>query len=106
MTNLFVALIAAGPAGLTGWAAYLAARRGAARDIASDRAEVLRVARERAGAADIEREATRAKLLSLETQFDRLRAVVRRLVDALDTLEPDHILAIEAREVLDDIAED
>ena len=104
--QVVIALIAVVPGAGAAWAAYAAARRSAQRDRAEDRASVLDAARGRAAEADRDREAMRAKVLSLETRFDRLRSVLRKVVDALDGLEPDHEVLSEARDALEGLSED
>ena len=104
MNEVVVACLASIPAILTGWTAYVAAKRGSLRDLAADRESVLAAARERAEIATTQREEDRAKLFGLETKFDRLRSVLRRVVDALDLIEPDHKALDEAREALEELA--
>jgi threonine dehydrogenase-like Zn-dependent dehydrogenase len=104
VNEITVALIAAGPAGLAAWAAFTAARRSAQRDLAGDRQQVLAEARKRAQAADAERHRTRQALLELENSFDRLRSVVRRLVDALAAHDDTDPALEQAQQVLEDLA--
>ena len=103
MNEITIALIAAGPAGLAAWAAFAAARRSAQRDLAEDRQQVLAEARKRAQAADAERQTTRQALLELEKSFDRLRSVVRRLVDALAAHDDTDPSLEQAQQVLEDL---
>ena len=105
MDDALLAVIASVPAVIAAWAAYTAARRSAQRDLAQDRQAVIQAARERAAIADSDRDANRTKLIRLEQNFDRLRSALRRVVDALDSMAPDHEALGEARDALEDLAE-
>ena len=100
---VLIAIIALVPSLIGGYGAYRAARYSASRDRAQDGAQVLEAARERAHDADQDRAAMRESVLLLERRFDRLRSVLRRVVDALEGVEPDHDALQEAREALEEL---
>ena len=101
--TILVALIAIIPGVGGAWVAFRAARTAALRDQAQDRAQVLELARERAAISDADRAAMRETVLRLERQFDKMRSVLRRVVDAFEAESPGHEAVVDARRALEDL---
>ena len=105
MDDLLIGVVAIVPAALTAGASYAAARHAARRDMAEDRARVIESARQRASQADDERAETRDKLLDLERKFDKLRAALRDVVQALHSIDSTHEALAPAHAVLDELVD-